>query len=230
MLFSQDQESKRTKKSDPSLQGNLIYKTVVPTGESASTYRIPVAEKSVKEHEQHGSKGLFESAKDAIVETISSGIESVKTLIHDIAEPIKGHEQLPRAAERENPELRYDIKTKKHRISRTTIEQFPRAGEDLDIKHEKKQKKKSSRKIVDYMQDYRDTGIPGIGISPLHNDHKTVHEKRFKKTSSTSTTGSKMSSVQGEQSAAPELGISLMQRERCTYRRKQYPTVFKASH
>ena len=138
MLFSKNQESKRTKKQDPSLQGNLIYKTVVPTGENASTYHIPVQEKSAKDQEQHGSKGLLESAKDAIVDTISSGLESVKTFIHDIAEPIKSHERLPKASEKENPELRYDIKTKKQRISRTMIEQFPRAAEDLDIKHEAK--------------------------------------------------------------------------------------------
>ena len=181
MLFSQDQESKRTKKQDPSLKGNLIYKTVVPTGENATTYRIPVPDKTVKEqeHQAHGSKGLLESAKDAIVDTLTSGIESVKTLIHDIAEPIKSHEKLPKASEKENPELRYDIKSKKHRISRTTIEQFPRAGEDLDIKHKAKKLKKGER--VDEMKEYRETMIPVLGISPTQYEHKTVHERRFKK-------------------------------------------------
>lgn len=174
MLFSKNQESKSTKKQDQSLQGNLIYKTVVPTGENASTYHIPVPEKSAKEQEQHGSKGLLESAKDAIVDTISSGLESVKTFIHDIAEPIKSHEKLPKATEKENPELRYDIKTKKQRISRTTIEQFPRTAEDLDIKHEKKLKKGER---VDEMKEYRETMIPVLGISPTQYEHKTVHQK-----------------------------------------------------
>ena len=171
MLFSKDQESKSTKKQEQSLQGNLIYKTVVPTGESATTYHIPVPEKSAKEQEQHGSKGLLESAKDAIVETISSGLESVKTFIHDIAEPIKSHKKLPKAS-KENPELRYDIKTKKQRISRTMIEQFPRAAEDLDIKHEAKHKKGER---VDEMKEYKETMIPVLGISPTQYEHKTVH-------------------------------------------------------
>jgi hypothetical protein len=79
---------------------------------------------------------------------------------------------LPRASDKENPELRYDLKTKKQRISRTTIEQFPRAAEDLDIKHEAKHKKGER---VDEMKEYRETMIPVLGISPTQYEHKTVH-------------------------------------------------------
>jgi hypothetical protein len=87
-------------------------------------------------------KGLFflretleRNDKEAIVETISSGYETVKHYIQEIAEPIKAHHILPKAIEKENPELRkYDVKTHRKKISRTVIEQFPRAGEDLDIK------------------------------------------------------------------------------------------------
>ena len=45
MLYNPDQESKRPKKQE----GDLIYKTVVPTVESASTLKIPVH----REHPHH---------------------------------------------------------------------------------------------------------------------------------------------------------------------------------
>ena len=68
---------------------------------------------------------------------------------------------------------------------------------------------------MDYMKDFRESGVPAIGISLLQYDHKTVHEKRFIKSSSlTSVSGSKISSHEqsGEQGdgRTPELGISLM--------------------
>ena len=68
---------------------------------------------------------------------------------------------------------------------------------------------------MDYMKDFRESGVPAIGISLLQYDHKTVHEKRFIKSSSlTSVSGSKISSheqsdEQGD-GRIPELGISLM--------------------
>jgi len=52
------------------------------------------------------------------------------------------------------------------------IEQFPRAAEDLDIKHEAKHKKGER---VDEMKEYRETMIPVLGISPTQYEHKTVH-------------------------------------------------------
>ncbi len=73
------------------------------------------------------------------------------------------------------------------------------------------------------MKDYRETHVPQISMSLLHNDHKIVREKRFVKSAS-----SKMSSLSTgkEMSSMPDLGISLMQRERKVYRHREYPMIF----
>jgi hypothetical protein len=47
MLYNPNQESKRPKKQE----GDLIYKTVVPSGENASTLKIPVHRERPKHEE-----------------------------------------------------------------------------------------------------------------------------------------------------------------------------------
>ena len=89
-MFSEEQ-SKLRLEGESREKGTQIYRTVVPTHKGyIETEAAPSEE-----------KGLLSSAKDAIASAVTSGIESVKELIHDVGAALEPEEA---NKERQNPE------------------------------------------------------------------------------------------------------------------------------
>ena len=88
-MFSEEQTKLRLE-GESREKGTQIYRTVVPTKGYIETEAAPSEE-----------KGLLSSAKDAIASAVTSGIESVKELIHDVEAAFEPEEA---SKERQNPE------------------------------------------------------------------------------------------------------------------------------
>ena len=98
-MFSEEQEKLRLEKEAATKRGTQIYSTVLP-----SAYETSYKETEAAPSEE---KGLFTSAKDAIVSAVSEGIESVKELIHDVKASLEPEEEATSkivTKERQNPE------------------------------------------------------------------------------------------------------------------------------
>jgi len=107
-MFSEEQNKLRLE-GEAREKGTQIYRTVVPTKAFIETEAAPSEE-----------KGLLSSAKDAIASAVTSGIESVKELIHDVEAALEPEEI---SKERQNPEsplIKVPIEKKLPFVSRIT--------------------------------------------------------------------------------------------------------------
>ena len=82
--------------------------------------------------------------------------------------------------------------------------------EETPLKEKKKEKKVFDSE--DMMQDYHESHIPMLGISLWRKEHRTIHQKEFRRRAEFS--GEENESLKGyHESRVPVLGISLAQRK-----------------